>query len=114
MKITISALLLFLMVTACSTQSSIFEFSGEQSMLMTGKGQGQDGAINPYFGEKSIAIVKNLGPSGLYVRIQKNGELIENVAVDPSERRSFVLEEGYELYLDSEGVGRARLDFKRY
>ena len=111
-------LLLLLLLTAycqLDTQAQAkFELEPGQNMLMTGKGQGQDGAINPYFGQKSIAIVRNLGPSGLYVRIQKEGELIENVAVDPRKTRKFVLEEGYELYLDSEGVGRARLDFKKY
>ena len=40
-----------------------FVLEPSQSMIMTGKGPGQDATINPYFGEDCFAIIKNIGKS---------------------------------------------------
>ena len=96
------------------TSQAVFELDPQQSMLITGKGPGQDGAINPYSGEKSISIVKNLGEMPFSVRIQEKGNIIETREVTPKESESFVLEKSYELYLDCDDKAKAKVNFKRF
>ena len=81
---------------------TIFELDGRQSMLMTGKGPGQDGTINPFQGEDCYAIIENLGNELFSVRIQKDGEIIKIIAVKPKKKKKIKLLSGQELYLDSE------------
>jgi len=81
---------------------TIFELDGSQSMLMTGKGPGQDGTINPFQGEDCYAIIENLGNELFSVRIQKDGEIIKIIAVKPKKKKKIKLLSGQELYLDSE------------
>ena len=38
-----------------------FVLEPSQNMIMTGKGPGQDGTINPFFGQDCYAIIKNIG-----------------------------------------------------
>jgi len=38
-----------------------FELEPSQSMVITGKGPGQDATINPYYGQACYAIVENTG-----------------------------------------------------
>ena len=112
-KIALLALIL-LVNQACSTNSTVFELDPSQSMIMTGKGPGQDGAINPYINRRSRAVVKNIGQNGFNVRIQnKDGKIIEDIEVPPKTTQKFVLEKGYELYLDTNKTARARLGFKK-
>ena len=99
---------------AAYSQDNIFELNPSQSMLMTGKGPGQDGAINPFTGQKSIAIVQNLGGYVIQVRIQNNGTIIILDEVKEGSKKEFVLEPGYELYFDSTGKTKVQLDFKEY
>lgn len=103
-----------LLLQACKPSQSIFELSPNQSMSITGKGPGQDAAFNPYLGQSSIGIVKNLGESSFTIRIQKDGAIIEQIVIKPSEKKEIKLLEGYELYLDSEKVSKARVQFKPY
>ena len=49
-KICFQILVLFSLYFNSSAQT-IFELDGQQSMLMTGKGPGQDATINPFEGE---------------------------------------------------------------
>ena len=90
-----------------------FELDPRQSMLMTGKGPGQDGTINPYDGEDCYAIVKNIGKLPFYVRIEKKGTLIDTFTVAKRETKKFVLLAGQELYLDPNrgGVAKAKVDY---
>ena len=83
-------------------------------MSITGKGPGQDAAFNPYAGGNSLAIVKNLGENHFKVRIQNNGEIIENITIQPDEKRQITLLKGFELYVDSEKKSKARINFKKY
>jgi len=106
-------LLMAVCLSACASGQAYFELDGNQSMCITGKGPGQDGAINPYMGEDSRGIVKNIGDSSIDVRIQEKGELIEIITVEPRETREVALMAGYELYLDSEREGKARVSFKK-
>lgn len=114
MKKAVFLFTLILLAQACSPSKSIFELGPRQSMAITGKGVGQDAALNPYGNEKSIALVNNLGPSTFSVRIQTNGEIIQEVEVRPNTSQEFILEIGYELYLDSETGGKAKVRFKRF
>ena len=98
---------------ACTSSKSIFELAPSQSMIMTGKGPGQDGAINPYLGEKCVARVQNLGDNPFDVRIQQAGEISQIQQVLPGEKRAFDLDKGTELYLDSEKGGIAKITFKK-
>lgn len=114
MKINLFLFIFFISILACSSSENIFILKPSQSMLMAGKGPGQDGAINPYINENSIAVVKNLGQNSLQARIQEKGEIIEVITLAPSERKDIQLKKGYELYLDSELEAKVRLDFKRW
>lgn len=105
--------ILFLMFS-CTAPESIFELNSTQSMLMTGKGPGQDGAINPYSGENSIGLVKNIGKNSFQIRVQNNGEIIEEIDIKPKEKKEIVLLKGYELYLDTEQKSKAIVRFKKY
>mgnify|MGYP001797706636 CR=1 FL=1 len=99
---------------SCASSQSILELGTQQSMSITGKGPGQDAAINPYDGnDSSISVVKNLGETPFSVRIQKKGNILSETTVSPGEKKEFVLEKGHELYLDSEQKGTARVTFKK-
>ena len=71
-----SIIILFALVVSTYNLSAqdIIELDGRQSMCIAGKGPGQDGAINPYLGEDSIAIVENMGTTEFSVRIETKGE----------------------------------------
>jgi PBP1b-binding outer membrane lipoprotein LpoB len=113
MKKLVTILMLAFVLQACSTSESIFELSPQQSMSITGKGPGQDAAFNPYGDMKSMASVKNLGKNSFTVRLQANGKIIDTVEVKPKMKEAFVLERGYELYLDSEQRGKAKVTFEK-
>lgn len=114
MKTAIALLLLIAGATSCGSSESLFELDAQQSMLLTGKGPGQDGAINPYSGQKSIAVVNNLGNTTFHVRIQQQGEILEDSSVGPGTTREFILEPGHELYLDSEQKSKSKVTFRKY
>lgn len=113
------SLFLFLALAFLSTfdafAQSEFELKASQSMLMTGKGAGQDGAINPFYGQDCYAMVENLGDSGFSIRIQQAGEIIEIIPVYSREVKKVRLYKGYELYLDANPKEkiRLRLDFEK-
>ena len=102
-----------LLIQACSSNQTYLELTPEQSMLIIGKGPGQDAAINPYQGEKSIALVKNLEGARFNVRIQRQGSIIDQIEVRLHETKEFILEAEDELYLDTEVNAKARVSFKR-
>ena len=115
----ISLLALFLVIVytigGCSSEGTVFDLSPQQSMLITGKGPGQDAAINPYKDGNSKAVVKNLGKVPVLVRIQQRGEIIDMTEIRGGSKKEFVLEKDYELYLDSEyGEGKAKVMFRKY
>ena len=51
-----------------------FELKPGQSMLMFGKGPGQDATINPFEGQDCYAVVENLGRVECAVRVQTMGK----------------------------------------
>ena len=92
-----------------------FVLEPSQSMIMTGKGAGQDATINPYYGEDCFAIVKNIGNRQFSIRVQLKGKIIEEISVLKGELKKVTLLKGYELYLDPnpKGIARATIDYER-
>jgi hypothetical protein len=89
-----------------------FELEPSQSMLMTGKGPGQDAVNNPYTGQDCYAIVDNIGDKAFSVRLQSEGKIIEIILIDPQTSKKIELLNGYELYLDTDYVTKARVQFE--
>ena len=81
-------------------------------MSITGLGPGQDAAYNPYSNDNSLGIVDNIGKNSFVIRIQQEGEVVNRIPIDPDERKEIQLLKGYELYLDSELPGKARVKFE--
>lgn len=110
--------LLFLICLVVFTQQDLlaqteFELDPRQSMLMTGKGPGQDGTINPYDGKDCYAIVENIGKTSFSIRIQEKGKIIKTIDISGGETKKFVLLKGHELYLDpnEKKMAYARVDY---
>ena len=94
---------------------TVVELTQSQSMCMIGKGPGQDAAINPYAEEdKSVAIVKNLGPNMFEVRIQESGEIKRTIRLKSAERVELVLKKGEEVYFDSYQDTQGQIAFKPF
>ena len=91
-----------------------FVLEPSQSMIMTGKGSGQDAIINPFYGEDCYAIVKNIGERQFSIRVQKDGAIIEEITILKDEVKEVALLRGYELYLDPnpKGTTKASVDYK--
>jgi len=85
-----------------------FTLDESQSMLMTGKGPGQDATINPYDGQDCFALVTNRGRRPFFIRVQQNGRIIEETLVGKRETKKIVLLKGHELYLDPNPKGKAK------
>lgn len=113
MKTALLLTMFVLLIQACSSSQTYLELTPEQSMLITGKGPGQDAAINPYQGDKSVALVKNLEGARFNVRIQRDGKIIDQVEVRLNEIKEFTLEAEDELYLDTEVNAKASVRFKK-
>lgn len=107
-------LYLLLVVPLFGLAQTEFEIKPSQGMLMTGKGPGQDGTINPYAGEDCYAIVENLGTSELSVRIQKKGEVFTSFTLLGGNSFTFKLLKDQELYLDGNDteMAKARVSYK--
>ena len=94
-------LLLLLVLPFTSFAQTEFELEPSQSMLMTGKGPGQDGTINPFAGQDCFAIIENMGTSEVSVRVQKAGTVISTFTVLGGDSFRFKLLKDQELYLDA-------------
>ena len=115
MKNMICLLSLILLFAAEATAQTEFTLDKQQSMLMTGKGPGQDGTINPYDGEDCYAIVENIGKRSFSIRVQKGSELIEEIPIKKGETKKINLLKDYQLYLDpnAEGKSKARVSYEK-
>jgi hypothetical protein len=92
-----------------------FVLEPSQSMIMTGKGPGQDGTINPYAGQDCYAIIKNIGKRQFSIRVQRDGKIVEEISILKGEVKKVKLLKGYELYLDPnpEGIAKASVDYEK-
>ncbi|SDG95055.1 hypothetical protein [Psychroflexus sediminis] len=116
----VTTLLLCCMISLFSSEKVAaqveFELKPSQSMSITGKGPGQDAAINPFEGQDCIVLVENIGNIAFAVRTQQKGQKnLKIKTVEPGTSQNIDLPKGYELYLDntSEGLAKARLNFKQ-
>lgn len=71
MKKVLLSLCLSVLFHAGANAQTEFQLEPSQSMIMTGKGVGQDATINPYSGQDCYAILENLGKREFSFRIQK-------------------------------------------
>ena len=115
MKTRISILCLVFLIHFGASAQTAFELDPRQSMLMTGKGPGQDGTINPYDGQDCIAIVENIGKRPFSIRIQNDGKIVEEITIAKKEVKRIELLKGYELYLDPNpnGIAKARVSYEK-
>ncbi len=92
-----------------------FELGPSQSMIMTGKGSGQDATINPFFGQDCYAIIKNIGKREFSIRVQQNGEIKEEITIKKGKLKKVKLLKGDELYLDPNptGIAKASVDYEK-
>lgn len=113
MKKLILILCIALLPQCIAKAQTTIALNNNQSMCITGKGQGQDGAINPYIDKAhSYAIVENVGKNAFSIRIQKQGKIIKEIAIKPRETKTVKLLKGEELYFDSEKKTKVKIDFK--
>lgn len=115
MKALTLVISLFFLTIFEGTAQTEFVLEPSQSMIMTGKGSGQDGTINPYFGQDCYAIVRNIGKRQFSIRVQKKGKIIDEIAILKGELKKIKLLEGYELYLDPnpKGIAKASVDYEK-
>ncbi len=115
MKKRISILCLVFLIHFGAYSQTEFELDPRQSMLMTGKGPGQDGTINPYDGQDCMAIVENIGKRSFSIRIQNDGKVVEEIAIAKKEVKRIELLKGYELYLDPNpnGIAKAKVSYEK-
>jgi hypothetical protein len=108
-------ILLFVMLFALQSYAqkdkTVFDLDPSQSMLMTGKGQGQDGAMNPYKDGNSIAMIKNIGQNEFSIRVQRDGKVIKSRTLKAGKSTKIALSKGSELYFDAESKTKVKLEF---
>ena len=115
MKTLILAIpIIFLIQLEVNAQTE-FVLGPSQSMVMTGKGPGQDGTVNPYFGQDCYAIVKNIGRRQFSIRVQQDGSIIKEISIKKGELKKVKLLKGYELYLDPnpQGIAKASVEYEK-
>lgn len=115
MKTILLAISLIFAVQLEMIAQTEFVLEPSQSMIMTGKGPGQDGTINPYLGQDCYAIIENIGTRKFSIRIQQKGKLIEEISILKGETKKVTLLKDYELYLDPnpEGIAKALVDYQK-
>ncbi|EDP95465.1 hypothetical protein KAOT1_11096 [Kordia algicida OT-1] len=104
--------MLFALQSYAQKDKKVFELKPNQSMCMTGKGAGQDAAINPYKDGNSIAFVKNLGENVFSIRVQYQGKIFQTRELEPGVATMIPLRQGSEMYFDSKLAAKVKLEFK--
>ena len=113
MKFLVSLSLLLISATTAMAQDQTINLESNQSMAISGKGPGQDGAINPYYGQDSVAIVSNMGENTFSVRIQKKGKIIKEVSIAAAQTKEIFLAADQELYFDSDLAAKTAIRFRK-
>lgn len=104
----------FLLLTSFYVNSQdIIELDPLQSMSITGKGPGQDAAINPFVNTKSTVIVENIGENDFSIRIQIEKEVIKEITIKPEETKEINLKKEYQVYFDSKRKTKAKVSFTK-
>lgn len=108
MKKFILIVILILLGQLIAQAQTVFELAPKQSMLITGKGIGQDAIINPFAGEDCYAIVKNISNEIFFARVQNKGKIIEILPIKRNGAVKVKLLIDYELYLDTKTRKKAK------
>ncbi|MEL6672038.1 MAG: hypothetical protein AAFR61_07590 [Bacteroidota bacterium] len=114
MKAILTFLFLSLFVLSSYGQEVSLKFEPNQSMGIAGLKPGQNAAINPYAGQKSIAVVENASKYPFSVRIQRGRTIVKEIPVKAKETLEFVLEKDQAFYLDATEATKALVSFKKY
>lgn len=112
-KILLLSLFCFVVQLSTAQDMTTINLDGKQSMCISGKGPGQDGAINPYINKDSIALIKNTGENELSVRIQFIEKITETISVTPGLKKYIDLPKGHVLYFDTELPTTVKVGFKQ-
>ena len=114
MKTIISVICLTFLTYFETVAQTEFVLEPYQSMIMTGKGSGQDATINPYYGQDCYANIKNIGKRKFSIRIQQDEKIIEEIPILKGELKKVKLLKGYELYLDPnpKGIAKASIEYE--
>lgn len=112
MKKLLCTLALIAAVQSYTQEDTVLELDDNQSMCITGKGAGQDGAINPYLGIDCAAIVKNLGDTLFDMRVEDKEGNYKITSISPKETKKVALAVGSVLYFDSEDKAKADVTFE--
>lgn len=106
-------LFLFFLKGEVFAQTS-FELAPNQSMLLYGKGPGQDATINPYDGEDCYALIENFSTVPFSVRIQQQKTIFYSITIPSKTTKKIRLRQGHALYLDpaSKLVAKARIQYE--
>jgi len=94
--------LLLLTIPSSAQKENKFKLDPSTNMLMTGKGPGQDGSINPFAGQDCVAVVENLAKAPFSVRIQQNGVVLRTIEIGDKETKQIDLKGSEELYVDTQ------------
>ncbi|MBN3519726.1 hypothetical protein JYB62_06895 [Algoriphagus lutimaris] len=115
MKLLFLLLCLTFVTTYEVFAQTVFVLKPSQSMIITGKGPGQDATINPYRGQDCYAIVENIGDRQFSVRIQQDGKIINEITILKGESKKIKLLKDHELYLDPnpKGTAKASVDYEK-
>jgi hypothetical protein len=89
-------------ITTSAQKENRFKLDPSTNMLMTGKGPGQDGSINPFAGQDCVAVVENLAKAPFSVRIQQNGVVLKTIEIGAKETKQIDLKGSEELYIDTQ------------
>ncbi|MEP0987928.1 hypothetical protein [Ekhidna sp.] len=111
-KLHLATVVILLVTFTCHGQS-VIELEPSQSMSISGKGPGQDAAINPYLATNSIGIIENIGKNQFSIRVQEKNKIIKTIQIKPDDTKEIILLKGYELYFDSELKAKVKVDFKK-
>ncbi len=101
----------FVLQSYAQKEKTVFTLKPSQSMLMTGKGAGQDGAINPYTDGNSIALIENVGEHEFSIRLEYQGKIIRTIALTAGKKTKVGLPKGSQLYFDTEAETTVKLEF---
>ena len=82
-----------------------------QSMCMIGKGIGQDATLRPKTDSVAVARIKNKGKHSFTVRVEKNGQIIKQIALGKHQKLLWAHRLGDQIFLDSPKKRKAKAEF---
>lgn len=114
MKKILIVLLVSSSVVCFSQTKTEFSLDAGRSMCITGKGPGQDGAINPYYGSDSVAIVENKGNTNFSIRVKDPKGVTTSSEISAGITKEIILLKGAVLFIDTDDKALAKITFEKY